>query len=94
MTIPPAGGKSTSVSVATELLGQSHVSLPISFLNSTVIGLELVMDSTSTKNVAGDSSHKMLPRCFVNADNMTHADLIYSFQTLSKSFLWVDFSSS
>ena len=70
------GGKATLVFMVSKLLGQSGASLPISLMVSTVKGLDLMMYSTSTKNVTRDSSFKLVPCCFINANNMARADLI------------------
>ena len=72
----PGGGKTTLAFMVSKLFGQSGTSLPMSLMVSTVKGLELMMDSTSTNNVTRDSSFKLVPCCFINADSMAQADLI------------------
>ena len=71
------GGKTALILMVSKLFGQSGALLPMPLMVSTVKGLELMMDSTSTNNVARDSSFKQVPPCcFINADNMARADLI------------------
>ena len=72
----PGVGKTTLVFMVSKFFGQSGASLPMSVMVSTVKGLELMMDSTSTNNVTRDLSFKLATCCFINADNMARADLI------------------
>ena len=74
------GGKTTLDFVVSRLIGLSATSLPTSPKVSTVKGLEYT-DSTSVNSVIGDSSFKLVPCCFSNADSITRADFIWRSQT-------------
>ena len=67
--------------ILSRLTGLSGASLPTSPKVSTVKGLEFTIDSTSVSSVISDSSFKLVPCCFSNADSITRVDFVYRFQT-------------
>ena len=77
----PGVGKTKLDFIESRLIGLNGGSLSISFKVFTVKGLKFTTDSTSFSSVISDSSFKLVPCCFSNADSITLADFIWRSQT-------------